>query len=85
MLFFDANAGVAEWAADYGLKSVDRKVVWVRLPPSAPLHLLRFEYFSIASAPLTLAARNLLVLPVLPQRLDTAPIHRRPFAFAIAA
>ncbi len=25
------------------LKSVDRKVVWVRLPPSAPLYLLRFD------------------------------------------
>jgi hypothetical protein len=27
------------------LKSVDRKVVWVRLPPSAPLIVLRFSRF----------------------------------------
>src|SRR5882672_534784 len=31
-----------EMADATDLKSVDRKVVWVRLPPSAPLHLLRF-------------------------------------------
>ena len=27
------------------LKSVDRKVVWVRLPPSAPKHLSPYQSF----------------------------------------
>ena len=29
------------------LKSVDRKVVWVRLPPSAPLLLSLFQSFAV--------------------------------------
>ena len=37
MLSFEARRG-GEMADATDLKSVDRKVVWVRLPPSAPMH-----------------------------------------------
>ena len=38
MLSFEARRG-GEMADATDLKSVDRKVVWVRLPPSAPIHI----------------------------------------------
>src|SRR5947209_5047012 len=55
------------------LKSVDRKVVWVRLPPSAPLIVLRFSRF-----PPTWPSQ-----PLSPENArwgqDGAPLTRLPF------
>jgi hypothetical protein len=36
------------------LKSVDRKVVWVRLPPSAPFLISLFVAFAVRSLPCSL-------------------------------
>ena len=47
LLTLGRGGGMAD-ATD--LKSVDRKVVWVRLPPSAPLLISLFQSFAVHSA-----------------------------------